>query len=61
VGSTSTANLTPSLFEAYFETSKPARMLLEHQSGSNPEKIYLRVFTQNSKWHAMARISILRI
>jgi len=61
VGSTSTANLTPSLFEAYFETSKPARMLLEHQSGSNPEKIYLRVFTQNSKWHAMARISIRRI
>jgi len=61
VGSTSTANLTPSLFEAYFETNKPARMLLEHQSGSNPEEIYLRVFTQSSKWHAMARISIRKL
>lgn len=61
VGSTTTANLTPSLFEAYFETDRPARMLLEHQSGSNPEQIYLRVFTQNSKWHAMARIGIRKI
>ena len=36
-------------------------MILEHQSGSNPEQIYLRVFTQNSKWHAMARIGIRKI
>ena len=61
VGSPSTANLTPSLFEAYFETDKPARMILEHQAGSNPEQIYLRVFTQNSKWHAVARIAIRKI
>jgi hypothetical protein len=61
VGSATTANLAPSLFEAYFETNRPARMLLEHQSGSNPEQIYLRVFTQNSKWHAMARIGIRKI
>jgi len=61
VGSGTTANLTPSLFEAYFETDRPARMVLEHQSGSNPEQIYLRVFTQNSKWHAMARIGIRKI
>jgi hypothetical protein len=61
LGSPSSANLTPSLFEAYFETDRPARLILEHQAGSNPEQIYLRVFTQNSKWHAMARIAIRKI
>jgi hypothetical protein len=59
--SPSSANLTPRLFEAYFETDRPARMILEHQAGSNPEQIYLRVFIQNSKWHAMARIGIRKI
>jgi hypothetical protein len=58
IGSPSTANLVPSLFESFYETDKTARILLEHQSGTNPEQIYLRVFTQNSKWHAFARISI---
>jgi hypothetical protein len=58
IGSPSTANLVPSLFETVFETDKPAQILLEHQSGSKPEQIYLRVFVQNSKWHAFARISI---
>lgn len=58
VGSPSTANLGPSLFEAFYETDKTARILLEHQSGAKPEQIYLRVFAQNSKWHAFARISI---
>jgi hypothetical protein len=61
LGSPSSANLTPSLFEAYFETDRPARLILEHQAGSNPEQIYLRVFTQNSKWHAVARIGIRKI
>jgi hypothetical protein len=61
VGSVTTANLSPSLFETYFETDRPARMLLEHQSGSEPEQICLRVFTQNSKWHVMARIGIRRM
>ena len=58
IGSPSTANLVPSLFETVYETDKPAQILLEHQSGSKPEQIYLRVFVQNSKWHAFARISI---
>jgi hypothetical protein len=58
IGSPGTANLTASLFEAYLETDKTVEMVLEHQSGNNPEQIYLRVFTQNSPWHAMARISI---
>jgi hypothetical protein len=61
VGSPASANLTPSLFEAYFETDRPARLVLEHQAGSKPEQIYLRVFTQNSKWHAMARMAVRRV
>lgn len=58
IGSPGTANLGPSLFEAFYETDKTARIVLEHQSGTKPEQIYLRVFVQNSKWHAFARISI---
>lgn len=58
IGSPSTANLTPSLLETFYETGKTARILLEHQSGSKPDQIYLRVFVGNSKWHAFARISI---
>jgi hypothetical protein len=61
VGSPSTANLVPSLFEGFYETDKPAQLILEHQSGSNPQQIYLRVFVENSKWHAFARISIRRL
>jgi hypothetical protein len=61
VGSPSSANLGPSLFEAYLETDRPARMVLEHQAGSTPQQIYLRVFIQNSKWHAAARIAIRKI
>ena len=61
IGSPCSANLTPSLLEAYFETDRPARLILEHQAGSNPQQIYLRVFTQNSKWHAVARIGIRKI
>lgn len=58
IGSPSTANLVPSLFETFYEADKTTQLLLEHQSGSNPDEIYLRVFVQNSKWHAFARISI---
>jgi hypothetical protein len=58
IGSPSSANLVPSLFETFYETDKTAQIVLEHQSGTNPEQIYLRVFVQNSKWHAFARNSI---
>lgn len=58
LGSPSSANLVPSVFDTFYETARTAELLLEHQSGSNPEEIYLRVFVENSKWHAMARISI---
>lgn len=61
LGSTATANMTPSLFEAYYETTRPTRVLLEHQCGSAPRQIYLRVFAQNSKWHAFARLAVRRL
>jgi hypothetical protein len=61
IGSPSSANLTPSTVEAYFESDKTAQIILEHQSGSNPDHIYLRVYTQDSKWHAQARICIRRL
>jgi hypothetical protein len=62
IGSGATANMGASLFETYLTTTAPqTKMVLEHQAGSNPEQIYLRVYTQNSKWHVMARISIRRL
>jgi hypothetical protein len=61
IGSPSTANLVPSVFETFYETDKPAQLVLEHQSGSNPDQIYLRVFVGNSKWHLFARIAIRRL
>jgi hypothetical protein len=61
VGSGCTANMTPSLFEAYYTADEETQILLEHQSGSDPAGIYLRVETQNSKWHVLARIGIRRI
>lgn len=62
IGSGATANMIPSLFETYLTTTAPeTKMLLEHQAGSNPQQVYLRVYIQNSKWHVMARISIRRL
>ncbi len=58
IGSPGTPNMSPSLFDATYETGRTAQILLEHQSGTKPEQIYLRVFVQNSKWHAFARLSI---
>jgi len=61
VGSPCTPNMTPSLFEAYYTTEKEAQIILEHQMGHAPDKIYLRVYIEKSKWHAFARIAIRRI
>lgn len=61
IGSPSSANLVPSLLETCYTTDKPAQILLEHQSGSHPEQIYLRVYIQDSPWHVFARISIQKI
>lgn len=61
IGSPSSANLAPSVFEAFCEAEQPTRLLLEHQAGSNPQDILLRVFVANSKWHAVARLAIRRL
>ncbi len=61
VGSVSTSNAVPSLFEAYFTTEVEMHFALEHQSGSNVQDVYLRVYTQKSPWHVFARLAIRRI
>ena len=61
IGSPSTPNVTPSLFDAYFTTDKTVQVLLEHQSGSHPDHTFLRIYIEKSPWHALARISIRRI
>jgi hypothetical protein len=61
IGSVSTPNLAPSVFDGYYETDRTAQIVLEHQSGKTPKQIYLRVFTENSKWHAFARINVRKI
>lgn len=61
IGSGCTANMVPSLFEAYYATDKDVQIILEHQMGRAPDRIYLRVYTENSKWHALARIAIRKL
>ena len=61
IGSGCTPNMTPSLFEAYYTTEKEVQIILEHQMGHAPDHIYLRVYTENSKWHVLARIAIRKI
>lgn len=61
IGSSSSANLAPSVFEAFCEAPQPTRLLLEHQAGSDPQDVLLRVFVGNSKWHAVARLAIRRL
>ncbi len=61
IGSPSTPNMTPSLFDAYYTAENDVQIILEHQMGHAPDGIYLRVYTQKSKWHAFARIAIRRI
>ena len=61
IGSPASANMVPSVFDAFFEAGKPTQLVLEHQSGDKPDQIYLRVYTEKSKWHAVGRISIRRL
>lgn len=61
VGSVSNANMVPSLFDGFFEAAAATRIVLEHQCGSNPQQIYLRVMVQDSRWHVMARLAVRRL
>ena len=61
IGSPGTPNLAPSLFDGYYATDKTAQIVLEHQSGTAPQQIYLRVFVENSKWHAFARLNVQKL
>ncbi|MBM3648181.1 MAG: hypothetical protein FJX11_10360 [Alphaproteobacteria bacterium] len=61
IGSTSNANMVPSLFEGFLEAASPVQIVLEHQCGANPQQIYLRVMAQNSRWHAAARLAVRRL
>jgi hypothetical protein len=60
-GSICTANAVPSLIETYFTTANEARIVMEHQSGSDPKDIYMQVYSNNSSLHVFARISIRRL
>jgi hypothetical protein len=61
IGSMSSANLVPSLFETFLEASQATRIVVEHQTGSKPQDILLRVFVGNSRWHAFARLAVRRL
>lgn len=61
IGSGATANAIPSLIETYITTKVETRILLEHQSGSNTDGIYLLIYSEDSIWHVFARISIRRL
>ncbi len=61
IGSPCTPNMTPSLFEAYYTTEQEARILVEHQMGHAPDRIFLRVYAEKSRWHAFARIAIRKL
>lgn len=61
LGSTNTANFGPSTFDMFVTVDKPRQLFLEHQCGSNPQQIWLRVYVENSKWHLMARLSVERL
>jgi hypothetical protein len=60
-GSISTANAIPSLVETYFTTAEEARIVMEHQCGSDVKDVYLQVYSGGSSAHVFARLSIRRL
>ncbi|NVJ22071.1 hypothetical protein HUW62_12665 [Myxococcus sp. AM011] len=66
VGSISTSNALPSVFQTWLTTPVEARLILEHQSGDPKEEtIVLRHKTtpplgESSTWHLFARLAITR-
>jgi len=61
VGSGCTANANPSLVETILTTEKPVQLLLEHQNGSDPQQIFMRVYAEKSRWHVFARLTIRKL
>lgn len=61
IGTMSTANMTPSTIDTYFQVNEPVRIVLEHQVGNKVDDIYLQGTWVNSSWHVFARISIRRV
>lgn len=61
LGSIATANAVPSLIETYFSTADEARIVMDHQSGSDPADVYLQVYSNGSAKHVFARLSIRRL
>ena len=61
IGSAATANVIPSMFETYVETDEETQLILEHQTGDDPQQIYLRQYSEDSIWHVFSRISIRRL
>jgi hypothetical protein len=60
-GSISTANAIPSLVETYFTTAEEARIVMEHQCGSDVKDVYLQVYSGGSSAHVFARLGIRRL
>jgi hypothetical protein len=61
LGSISTGNAVPSLVETYFTTAEEVGIVLEHQSGSRTDDLYLQVFSMGSSAHVFARLCIRRL
>lgn len=61
IGTMSTANMLPSLIDTYLQVDREARLVLEHQIGSEVAGVNLQLYVVNSTWHVMARISIARV
>jgi hypothetical protein len=61
ISTMSTANMIPSMIDTYLEVKERARIVLEHQVGSDVAHIYLQGIWENSSWHVFARIAIEKL
>ena len=61
IGTISNADMLPSLIDTCLVAEEGARIVLEHQVGTNVDGIYLQVNAGGSTWHVFARISIRRL
>ena len=61
IGTMTSANMLPSLIDTYLKVDDEARLVLEHQIGSEVAGVNLQLYVVGSTWHVMARISIARV